>query len=291
MRYSWSIWPGFLLACWLSSAVSLVVPDHTIYFSAVSGNATRGAGAIRISGSHVGELLTSVVLDDAVVITLPAAPISMWRRGKMLRPQDGLTAVGPPISSKGEDAMLGPFEQVSQSWVCEGEQDAVSEKSRVGAGSDGRPCLVTSVRVLQDRPAVVWRQEWPRGLTNGKKPNATSSLGTVNRALCTFPAFVGGKSNTTTITTTSKSALKSTRSTRRPRRLGDLGFVTWASEFAVTPAWRAGRWPDDYGTWKGDWAMCVHVFLSYALGRSSIRCLVEHAITRVLDCSASRMWL
>ena len=193
-------------------------------FEAMSGAASGDAGTIRVSGSHVDGLLTSIVSgghrDGGVSITLPAAPLSMWRRGKMLRPGAGLTAAAHAASSSGVDAFLGPFEELSQAWLCAGEEN------------DG-PCLTTSVRILQSRPAVVWRQEWPLG-TSG-----APSLGTVNAALCTFPAFAGGEAN----------------STSGPRRLGNLGFTAWTGEFAVTPAWRAGVWAADYGRWEGDWGM------------------------------------
>ena len=187
----------------------------------MSGPATGGAGAIRISGSNADELLTSIVgREGGVAISLPAGLLSVWRRGKMLRPGAGLTAAAPAAPSSGVDAVLGPFEELSQSWLCSGEEE-------------GGPCLTTSVRVLKNRPAVIWRQGWPLGASGAP------SLGTVNAALCAFPAFAGGEANATSA----------------PRRLGDLGFVTWASEFAVTPAWRAGRWPADYGSWPGDWGM------------------------------------
>ena len=190
-------------------------------FSAQSGSTLHG-GAITVTGSTIEGMVTSIAGGGHRRVLMPAAPLSLWRHGRMLKVGKGLTAVAAPVTSSGVDAILGPFEEFSQSWICDGEE------------RDGS-CLHTSLRVLKNRPAVIWRQEWPRG-TSGA---SSSALGTPNAAICTFPAWAGGAAN----------------STEAPLRLGDLGFVTWTGEFAVTPAWRAGRWPVDYGKWAGDWAM------------------------------------
>ena len=191
-------------------------------FVAQSGHAVGGGGAIRVSGSSTDGLLTSII-GSGSQIELPAAPISLWRRGKMLHPGAGLKA-SKPIASSGVDAVLGPFAKLSQSWTCAGEE------------SEG-PCIETSVQVLQERPVVLWRQTWPRG-TSG-----SPSMGRLNSTICAFPAFSGGS--------TRRNASRATDALH----LGDLGFVTWTGEFAVTPAWRAGRWPENYGRWAGDWPM------------------------------------
>ena len=207
-------------------------------FHAVSGVASEDAGAIQVTGPRVDQLRTSITVRGNVAIDLPAAPLSMWRRGKMLRPGAGLTASAPSTSTSGVDPALGPFEELSQSWLCAGEE------------RDG-PCLMTSVRVLKSRPAVVWRQEWPLGMSAGA---GSPSLATVNAALCGFPAFASDEAHSHVH---GHARLNATPSggPPSPARLGDLGFITWASEFAVTPAWRAGVWSKDYGRWQGDWGM------------------------------------
>ena len=220
-----------------TATASRVIPSAgtSTGFHAVSGVASQDAGAIHVSGSSVDQLLTNIAVGGGVAIALPAAPLFMWRRGKMLRPGAGLTASAPSTSSSGVDAALGPFEEFSQSWLCSGEER-------------GGPCLTTSVRVLKSRPAVIWRQEWPLGIVGDA---GTPSLGTVNAALCGFPAFASDGAPAR-----APGHLNSTPSeASSPSRLDDLGFITWASEFAVTPAWRAGVWSKDYGRWQGDWGM------------------------------------
>jgi hypothetical protein len=188
-------------------------------FEAESG-ASVGGGILRVSGSTVDQVITSVMDPTNREISLVSAPLSLWRGGHLLRPGAGLAASAPATSS-GVDARLGPFNELSQSWTCAGEEEA-------------GPCLVTSIRVLERHAAVVWRQEWPRG-TSG-----APSLGTTTQSICAFPSFEGAAANS---------------SAAGPLRLGDLGFVTWTGEFAVTPAWRAGRFPADYGKWPGDWGV------------------------------------
>ena len=222
-------------------------------FEASSGQAAAG-GAIHVSGSPFHALLTTIVGNSGVEISLPAAPLSLWRRGRMLLPGAGLSASAPAVASNGTDAVLGPFVQYEQAWLCAGEE------------TEG-PCLITSVRVLQNRPAAIWRQEWPRGMTHTE---GTPSLATPNQALCAFPAFQGGSRAAKATNTSEFAAFHGNNNSDSagsaggaatsgdavpPLQLGDLGFINWATEFAVTPAWRAGRWPIDYGQWAGDWGM------------------------------------
>ena len=195
-------------------------------FEAQSGRAAGSSGAIRVSGpGDLSTLLTSIVESDGRQIDLPAAQLAVWRSGRMLRAGAGLTS-SAPAATTGIDPKLGPFQELSQSWTCAGEE------------LQG-PCLVTAVRVLKKHAAVIWRQQWPRG-TSG-----TPSLGTTTQTICPFPAFASKLAANNAANSSAEPAL----------HLSDLGFVTWTGEFAVTPAWRAGRFPADYGRWPGDWGM------------------------------------